>query len=35
VRAGLKDGEKVIDNPGSLQDGQPIDIRQGEVSHGK
>ena len=35
VRAGLKAGEKVIDNPGALQDGQPIDIRQGEVSHGK
>lgn len=35
VRAGLKDGEKVIDNPGALQDGQPIDIRQGEVTHGK
>ena len=35
VRAGLKAGEKVIDNPGALQDGQPIDLRQGEVSHGK
>jgi RND family efflux transporter MFP subunit len=35
VRAGLKAGEKIIDNPGALQDGQPIDIRQGEVSHGK
>jgi len=35
VRAGLKDGEKVIDNPGAIQDGQPIDVRQGEVSHGK
>lgn len=35
VRAGLKDGEKVIDNPGAIQDGQPIDVRQAEVSHGK
>ncbi|WP_257311744.1 efflux RND transporter periplasmic adaptor subunit [Geothrix fuzhouensis] len=34
VRSGLKDGEKVIDNPGALQDGQPIDISSG-VSHGK
>jgi membrane fusion protein, multidrug efflux system len=34
VRSGLKDGEKVIDHPGALQDGQPIDISAG-VSHGK
>jgi RND family efflux transporter MFP subunit len=30
VRAGLKGGEQIIDHPGALQDGQPI-----EVSHGK
>jgi len=34
VRAGLKDGEKVIDHPGALQDGQPIEVSTG-VSHGK
>jgi membrane fusion protein (multidrug efflux system) len=34
VRSGLKDGEKVIDNPGALQDGQPIDISSG-VSRGQ
>jgi membrane fusion protein, multidrug efflux system len=34
VRSGLKDAEKVIDHPGTLQDGQPIDISAG-VSHGK
>lgn len=34
VRSGLKDGEKVIDRPGALQDGQPIQLA-GEVSHGK
>jgi RND family efflux transporter MFP subunit len=34
VRSGLKGGEKVIDHPGALQDGQPIDI-SGGVSHGK
>ena len=26
VRAGLKAGEQVIDLPGSLQDGQPVEI---------
>ena len=30
VRSGLKGGEQIIDHPGALQDGQPI-----EVSHGK
>lgn len=30
VRSGLREGETVIDRPGALQDGQPI-----EVSHGK
>jgi RND family efflux transporter MFP subunit len=34
VRSGLKAGEKVIDQPGSLQDGQPIELSSG-VSHGK
>ncbi|HJV48168.1 MAG TPA: efflux RND transporter periplasmic adaptor subunit [Geothrix sp.] len=34
VRAGLKAEDRVIDRPGSLQDGQPVDI-SGEVSHGK
>ena len=34
VRAGLKAGEKVIDQPGALQDGQPIELAGG-VSHGK
>ncbi len=34
VRAGLKADEKVIDHPGDLQDGQPIDL-SGGVSHGK
>jgi len=34
VRSGLKDGDKVIDRPGALQDGQPIDLTGG-VSHGK
>jgi len=34
VRSGLKAGEKVIDQPGALQDGQPIEISSG-VSHGK
>lgn len=34
VRSGLKDGEQVIDHPGALQDGQPVDISSG-VSHGK
>ncbi|HEY3400541.1 MAG TPA: efflux RND transporter periplasmic adaptor subunit [Geothrix sp.] len=34
VRSGLKDGEKVIDHPGALQDGQPVEVSSG-VSHGK
>jgi RND family efflux transporter MFP subunit len=34
VRSGLKDGEKVIDHPGALQDGQPIEVSSG-VNHGK
>jgi RND family efflux transporter MFP subunit len=34
IRAGLKDGEQVIDHPGALQDGQPIDVAGG-VTHGK
>ena len=34
VRSGLKDGEKIIDRPGALQDGQPIEI-SGGVNHGK
>lgn len=34
VRAGLRAGEQVIDHPGALQDGQPVDVRSG-VSHGK
>ncbi len=34
VRSGLKDGEKVIDHPGALQDGQPIEV-SGGVNHGK
>ncbi len=34
VRSGLKDGEKVIDHPGALQDGQPIEVANG-VNHGK
>ena len=34
VRSGLKSGEKVIDQPAALQDGQPIELSSG-VSHGK
>ncbi|MDP1832357.1 MAG: efflux RND transporter periplasmic adaptor subunit [Geothrix sp.] len=34
VRSGLKPGEMVIDHPGALQDGQPIELSSG-VSHGK
>jgi len=34
VRSGLKSGESLIDHPGALQDGQPIDLSSG-VSHGK
>ncbi len=32
VRSGLKPGEQVIDNPGALQDGQPIEVG---VNHAK
>ena len=34
VRSGLKAGEQVIDHPGALQDGQPIQVG-GEVNRGK
>ncbi len=34
LRSGLKDGEKVIDRPGALQDGQPIEFASG-VNHGR
>jgi RND family efflux transporter MFP subunit len=34
VRSGLKEGEQVIDKPGALQDGQPIEISSG-VSRGQ
>ncbi|HJW71582.1 MAG TPA: efflux RND transporter periplasmic adaptor subunit [Geothrix sp.] len=34
IRSGLKDGEKVIDHPDALQDGQPIELAGG-VNHGK
>jgi RND family efflux transporter MFP subunit len=34
VRSGLKAEDRVIDHPGTLQDGQPIDIQAG-VSHAK
>ena len=34
VRSGLKVGEKVIDHPGALQDGQPIEL-SGGVNHGR
>lgn len=34
VRSGLKAGEQVIDHPGALQDGQPIEL-SGGVNHGK
>jgi membrane fusion protein, multidrug efflux system len=34
VRSGLKAGEQVIDHPGALQDGQPIDVSNA-VIHGK
>jgi hypothetical protein len=35
VRSGLKLEDRVIDRPGSLQDGQPIDIQLGGANHGK
>jgi RND family efflux transporter MFP subunit len=34
VRSGLKPGENIINNPGALQDGQPIEL-SGGVNHGK
>ena len=34
VRSGLKSDEKIIDQPGALQDGQPIALSSG-VNHGK
>ena len=34
VRSGLKSGENIINNPGALQDGQPIELSSG-VNHGK
>jgi RND family efflux transporter MFP subunit len=34
VRAGLRTGERVIDRPGALQDGQPIEV-SAEVTHGR
>ncbi len=34
VRSGLKPGDQVIDRPGTLQDGQTIELAQG-VNHGK
>ena len=34
VRSGLKSDEKIIDQPGVLQDGQPIELSSG-VNHGK
>jgi RND family efflux transporter MFP subunit len=34
VRSGLKPEERIIDRPGSLQDGQPIELNGG-VTHGK
>jgi RND family efflux transporter MFP subunit len=34
VRSGLKSGENIIDRPGALQDGQPIELPS-EVNHGK
>jgi len=35
VRSGLRAGDRVIDRPGALQDGQPIEIKSAEVNHGK
>ena len=34
VRSGLKPAERVIDRPGALQDGQPIDVAS-SVPHAK
>ncbi len=35
VRSGLKAEDRVIDRPGTLQDGQPVDLQVGGVNHGK
>jgi RND family efflux transporter MFP subunit len=35
VRSGLKAEERVIDHPGNLQDGQPIEITSAGVNHAK
>jgi RND family efflux transporter MFP subunit len=35
VRSGLRAEDRVIDRPGSLQDGQPIEVQLGGVKHGK
>jgi RND family efflux transporter MFP subunit len=35
VRSGLKAEDRVIDQPGALQDGQPIDVKPGGASHAK
>jgi len=35
VRSGLKAEDRVIDRPGSLQDGQPVEIQQGGVNRAK
>ena len=35
VRSGLKAEDRVIDQPGALQDGQPIEVRVSGASHGK
>jgi len=35
VRSGLKAEDRVIDRPGTLQDGQPIEVQLGGVNHGK
>jgi hypothetical protein len=34
VRSGLRAGDRVIDRPGALQDGQPIELKAGGVNHG-
>ncbi len=35
VRSGLKQEDRVIDRPGTLQDGQPVELKAGGVSHAK
>jgi RND family efflux transporter MFP subunit len=35
VRSGLKAEDRVIDQPGALQDGQPIEVKSGGASHAK